>query len=355
MQPHFYDAADAMGIAYSTCAQAGGKKRRTNKKQLAIASNAVADNNAENNDLEPTTSNTLPLQGSSPINPINNLMLNPRKISTGNMTSQWMDVGQLNALLDATPTAPSPATTADAPDTEPPVMREVKAMNFLHGVTSLASYKVDCTRRPAKRAHKADGPNSEQELASSTAQSSSGAVCPAPQKLAPTWLSPFTLQTSWDQLVATLPADTTNKNMARVCSELFNNVDFVFSVPDNLEYMLHIRKIILAVPKQMNFKIGMCRDPNHRFNLSPFAYSKRAVCDHDRSKWTLMVILFMHHVQSTAAMLEHCLNNDPFFWTQNCKNQRREFDTYDRFKHGEEESAESFNHWFVYVVVGTPM
>ena len=260
---------------------------------------------------------------------------------------QWMDVGHLNALLDAAPKAEPPVMPeVRAPDTEPPVMREVKGISFLHGVTSLASYNVDHPLRRAKRARK--------DLISCP---SSGAVCPAPKECAPTWMSSFTLQTSWNQLVATLPAETANINMARVCSELFNNVDFVFSVPENLEYMLHIRRVILAVPERMNFKIGMCRDPDHRFNLSPMAYSKRAVCDHDRTKWTLMVIVFMHHVQSTAAMLEHCLNSDPFFSTsKRRKNQRTEFDTYDRFKHGEwQEPAESLNHWFVYVVVGTPM
>ena len=74
-------------------------------------------------------------------------------------------------------------------------------------------------------------------------------------------------------------------------------------------YMQHAKSVIASLPPAHGFKIGITNDPDYRFHLAPYAYTRQTSQAHDRVRYSDggMILIHVHHCREVIAMMEHAL------------------------------------------------
>ena len=121
-------------------------------------------------------------------------------------------------------------------------------------------------------------------------------------------------------------------------------------------YVQHAKSVIASLPPAHGFKIGITNDPDNRFHLAHYAYTRERSQARDRVRYSAggMILIHAHHSREVIAMMEHALIDH---WQKHapgrCVNRKSDFD--DHIKDtgsGDSEDHDSAGPHFLYVSHG---
>ena len=164
-------------------------------------------------------------------------------------------------------------------------------------------------------------------------------------------------QTDWEAVKALLEDDVL---LLERCKPMFiealADINTSVWLPKDKDYIRHIEQVVASIPLELKFKIGITVDPDYRYYGAHYAYDKPRAQEKDGVRYSGMIIVYVHPVRSTVAMLEvnmiHNFTTNEF--KRRCVNVKRDFDDHIRFNHSDEEKESAPGPHCVYIVYGLP-
>ena len=164
-------------------------------------------------------------------------------------------------------------------------------------------------------------------------------------------------QPDWEAVEALLEDDVL---LLERCKPMFiealADINTSVWLPKDKYFARHMEQVVASLPFNLKFKIGITVDPDYRYYRASYAYNKLSAQERDGVRYSGMIIVYVHPVRSTVAMLEvnmiHNFTTNEF--KRRCVNVKRDFDDHIRFNHSDEEKESAPGPHCVYIVYGLP-
>lgn len=171
-------------------------------------------------------------------------------------------------------------------------------------------------------------------------------------------------QTDWETFSALLTANTNGLkkalNLERTRSEVMWALEdqcTTIWLPRHTDYQKHIADVVVSLPKEMRFKVGITVHPRHRFYEAEYAYSTPYAQKMDGVAYEGWILVFVHPLREVVAQVEHGAiklfkNGQRSIATNRCANRKEDCDNHIEFDQSDEESASAPGPHWVYIAWG---
>ena len=130
-------------------------------------------------------------------------------------------------------------------------------------------------------------------------------------KRARTWTggsSSIVGQRTWEEVKKILSEEERRLKRTRgMVEEILRDMKMSLNLCACTYYVPHAIAVIDSLPKAFRFKIGITWNPNHRFYVASYSYSRLYIQQKERIRFEQMVILRIHHNREVIATMEHAL------------------------------------------------
>ena len=163
-------------------------------------------------------------------------------------------------------------------------------------------------------------------------------------------------QKNWQEVKMVLSQKTIElERTMPMIQEITSDEHITVWLPKSPYYIQHCHTVLAALQTSHRFKVGITVDPDWRYHLAHYAYTKHRTQERDHVKYQGMIVVFLHNSREVVAMMEHALISECLrAYASRCANRKIDYDNHIQDE-SDSENEQSPRPFALYICYGQRM